>query len=316
MLSSATSTLPPLSPYFDRILDQVLRHAQKLVAVAAHKNRLPGQLGLDVDAPLPRHGRQGLDHLGHDGGKIDVLGRREMGPHLDARQGQEIVDQALHALRLPPHDVEEPLAGLRVVAGRALQGLDEAEQRGQRGAQLMARIGHEIGPHGLQTAGRGEIAKEQDDARLNPGAGRIGLEGADMNLEGALGGNPLRILDLQGLALRQNSLDAVEHIGAAEREGQGVARLQSAQETVSGFVGLDHQGALIDQDDRIGDLGQNRLGDAGALRLARLRPDTDPEAALGAGDHKSSHDGDGRPEQKPGISVAPHQGRDHHDEAR
>jgi hypothetical protein len=40
-----------------------------------------------------------------------------------------------------------------------------------------------------------------------------------MDLEGALGGDSFGIFHLQGLAVFQNPLDAVEHVGAAEREG-------------------------------------------------------------------------------------------------
>ena len=45
------------------------------------------------------------------------------------------------------HDREKPLARFRVVAGGSAQRLDEADQRRERGAQLVARIGDEVGPH-------------------------------------------------------------------------------------------------------------------------------------------------------------------------
>ena len=52
-----------------------------------------------------------------------------------------------HARRLLLHDGEETIARRRVAARRALQRFDEARQRRQRGAQLVARIGDEIGTH-------------------------------------------------------------------------------------------------------------------------------------------------------------------------
>ena len=234
-----------------------------------HEHGLVRQPGLDRDAPLLRQGRQCFDHLGRDGAKIDRLRGREVGAHLDARQRQEVVDQALHALRLPPHDVEEPLPRLGIVAGRALQGLDEAQHGGQRRAQLVARIGDEIGAHGLETPGRGEVAEEQDDPGLDIGmAGRIGLQRADMDLEGPLGRDPLRILDPQGLPRVEHLLDAVEHIRAAQGEGQGMPCLQAGQERVGGLVGLEHHRPRVDQDDGIRDMGQNRLGDARSAETA------------------------------------------------
>ena len=80
---------------------------------------------------------------------------------LDARQRQEVVDQAAHAVGLLAHEAEEPAARGLVVAGGTLHGLDEAGQRGQRRAQLVAGIGHEIGPHALDLLFAGEIAEHQ-----------------------------------------------------------------------------------------------------------------------------------------------------------
>ena len=216
----------------------------------------------------------------------------------------------------PLHDVEEPLPRLGVVAGRALQGLDEAQHRGQRRAQLVARIGDEIGAHGLEPPGRGEVAEEQDDPGLDIGmAGRIGLQRADMDLEGPLGRDPLRILDPQGLPRVEDLLDAVEHIRAAQGEGQGMPCLQAGQERVGGLVGLEHHRPRVHQDDGIRDMGQNRLGDARARRRLRLRPDRSAEAALRSGDEETGQYSHRGPEQQPRIAVTPHQGHGHQHEA-
>ena len=71
----------------------------------------------------------------------------------------KIVDQARHAPRLFLHDGEKALARLGVVARRALQRFDEAEQRGKRRAQFVAGIGDEVGAHFLDPAQRREIVK-------------------------------------------------------------------------------------------------------------------------------------------------------------
>ena len=54
---------------------------------------------------------------------------------------------------------------LRVGLRRALQGLDETEQRGQRRAQFVAGVGDEIGAHALDAARLREVAKRQQHRR-------------------------------------------------------------------------------------------------------------------------------------------------------
>ena len=208
----------------------------------------------------------------------------------------------------PLHDVEEALPRLGIVAGGSLQGLDEAEQRSQRRAQLMARIGDEIGPHGLQAAGRGEIAEEQDDARLDARhAATSAWQGADMDLEGALGRNALGILDLQGLPVSSTSWMPSSTSGAAQGEGERVARLQAGQKRVGGPVGLDHDRAPVHEDHRIGNVGQHRLGDAGAGGYRRLRPGPGSErrGCAQGGDEQTGEGQSGQHE--PDIAIAPQQ---------
>src|SRR5262249_57103527 len=47
----------------------------------------------------------------------------------------------------------------RVAGGGSLQGLDKSSRRGERRAQLVARIGHEIRAHFLDPPDRGEIVQ-------------------------------------------------------------------------------------------------------------------------------------------------------------
>ncbi len=62
------------------------------------------------------------------------------------------------------HDAEKALARLDVVLGRPLQRIDEARQRRQRGAQLMAGIGDEIGAHFLDPAQRRLVVERHQHA--------------------------------------------------------------------------------------------------------------------------------------------------------
>ncbi len=98
------------------------------------------------------------------GTNIDRRIRPDMGRQFDARQRQQIVDQPRHAGRLRMHDAEEALARLGVVLGRPLQRIDEARQRRQRRAQLVAGIGDEIGAHFLDTAQRRLVVERHQHA--------------------------------------------------------------------------------------------------------------------------------------------------------
>ena len=61
---------------------------------------------------------------------------------------------------------------------RALQRLDEAEQRGERRAQFMAGVGDEIDPHLFEPPHFGRVMQGQGDEPR-----RARMEGRDMNLE-------------------------------------------------------------------------------------------------------------------------------------
>ena len=117
---------------------------------------------LDRDAAVARQRLQAVGDLAHDRHEID----RRVGPlmraQLDARQRQQIVDQPRHAPGLRLHDAEEAFARRRIVARRALQGLDEAGERGERRAQLVAGIGDEVGAHLLDPPDRREIVHGDD----------------------------------------------------------------------------------------------------------------------------------------------------------
>ena len=97
--------------------------------------------------------------------EVDALGQRQVLAHLHARQRQQIVDQPRHALGLLAHDLEEALARLRVVLGRPLQRLDEAAQRGQRGPQLVAGVGDEIGAHAREPVLLAQVAERDEERR-------------------------------------------------------------------------------------------------------------------------------------------------------
>ena len=144
---------------FQRVLDQILEHAKQLVAVAGHDQRARRARQLDLDAAVAGERLQTVGDLADDGDQIDLLVRPQMRVELDAREREQVVDEAGHAGCLRLHDAQKAFARRGIIARRPLQRLDEAGERGERRAQLMARIGDEIGAHLLDAPQRREIVE-------------------------------------------------------------------------------------------------------------------------------------------------------------
>ena len=115
---------------------------------------------MDRHAAVARQRFETVGDLADDRHQIDRRIGTAVRVELDARQRQQIVDQPRHAPRLLLHDGEEAIARLGVVAGRALQGLDEAGQRRQRRAQFVAGVGDEVGAHLFDAAQRRQIMED------------------------------------------------------------------------------------------------------------------------------------------------------------
>ena len=166
---------------FERVHDQVAEQLDELRAIAQHIGRFGLALHRQRCAArrdqLGKAGAHLLDHR-HD---VDRIARRGEPVRLDPRQRHEIVDQAAHPRRLVQHDAKEAVASLGVSAGvGVLQGLDEAEDRGERRTQFVACIGDEIGAHLLGGAQLAEIGQPDQPAAVaqpahdhRPGPARI-----------------------------------------------------------------------------------------------------------------------------------------------
>lgn len=87
----------------------------------------------------------------------------------DAGEGEQVFDQAAHTRGFHAHDAEELFAGRCIIARMAAQGVDEAGDGGERGAQFVAGIGDEIGAHPFGAFDRGEIV-QQDHGEGRGGA--------------------------------------------------------------------------------------------------------------------------------------------------
>ena len=84
--------------------------------------------------------------------QVNAGGRELMLGQLDAGEAQQVIDQPIHPLRLLGHDGEEAALCRRIVGCWATQGVDEANEAGQRRPQLVACIRYEVGTHPLYSA--------------------------------------------------------------------------------------------------------------------------------------------------------------------
>ena len=202
--------------------------------------------------------------------------------HLDARQRHQVVDQARHARRLVLHDLEEALARRRVLVGRAAQGLDEADQRRERRAQLVADIGDEIGAHAVDALDHGQVLERDDRGRAV--GQRLG-QGLDARAQDALDRRRQGELDVARGAVLERAFGGVEHRRVAQERGEAAADRRAAEQVARREIGADHLMAAVDQHDRLGHVVEHgRLGLRARFEPARAVGDGAAEPPGGAGE--------------------------------
>jgi hypothetical protein len=131
----------------------------------------------------------------------------------------KVLHQPLHALGFAEHDLEEAGAGVGILGGVAvLERLDEAEQRRQRGAQLVAGIGDEIDAGALGGAKLGAV-----DQPRQPG---VLAERMDGEREATL------------MFAQAHDLDRAAVFAASPRQAIGGGRVADGQP----YVHADHGG--------------------------------------------------------------------------
>ena len=173
--------------------------------------------------------------------------------------------------RLVLHDLQEMVARRGVVPGRPAQRLDEAGDRGERGAQFVAGVGDEVGAHAVD-APRLALVLEDDDEK--PGAPADGRGG---DLVDALDGNALDIVDDLGrCGARTDALDRRLHLGRAEFQQQRHAGPERAEGRAGRVVGVDGAARRVEDDQRIVDGGGEVLGGQAVEPAA-----SSPAAAIG-----------------------------------
>ena len=169
-----------------------------------------------VILPRREQRREGGAHAVHQVRHHDPAGGRQVLGQLDARQAEQVVDQPVHALRLLGHDAEELGLRRRVIGGGAAQRVDEADQAGQRRAQLVAGIGDEIRPHPLDRPVPRAVGEHGDDPPPRPG----GLAGMRQHHRVQLAGDRQRQAEIGELVLAL-SLRAFERGAEARVPQQG-----------------------------------------------------------------------------------------------
>ena len=170
--------------------------------------------------------------------------------------------------------------GFGVVARRPAQGLDKAGQGGERGAQLVAGIGDEIGAHLLGALQFGDVVQGQHrDRTLGRRPRRCGQSGR------AAGARPARVRvnsTTRAASPRNTASAAASTAGLRNAAARSRGGEQRADKSAGGGVGAHDPPPLVEQDQRIGDRGDDRFGRGEArlraLRRARARPA--PAAAI------------------------------------
>ena len=116
-----------------------------------------GRAASATSSRMPRWsatGTQALDGLGHD--HADRHRLADAAPlRLDPGQVEQVLDDAAEPLGLGPHPLGQPGHHLRVVL--ALEGLGQQAEGADRGLQLVADVGDEVAPHGLEPAPLGDV---------------------------------------------------------------------------------------------------------------------------------------------------------------
>ena len=155
------------------MLGGVAQQVEQDLDDAARVGHYPAEFGRQVDFQIVP------DAAGEEGaaGRFDEpVEADRLGPHrefagFDPGHVEQVGNQRLHALGLLFDDPQELGRRGRVDAQPGLdQGPDRAFDRAERGAQLVADHGQELGPHPHEVFERGQVL-ERDHDRLDQPVG-------------------------------------------------------------------------------------------------------------------------------------------------
>ena len=255
---------------FQRVLHEILEHADQFVAIGRHEQRRGDPGRLDLDIAVARQCLQAIGHLPNDGAEIDLLVGPQMRVEFDARERQEIVDQTRHTVGLHLHDGEEALARRRILARRPAQRIDEPRQRGKRRAQLVAGIGNEVGAHLLDPPQWREVV-ERKQQEAGPGVGPARQYRGHDGFVPTVERHALEEFGALGCPARARVADRLQHLRHAQPERDRLARPQRGCNRGGPHIERHHVAAMVERDHGIRQSGQHRLDQRIAdTRRARL----------------------------------------------
>ena len=212
----------------------------ELAAVAHDRDRGRGLLQHDLDAALVRRGPHPLDGVGHDEVDQHRLARRGL-LGLDARQVEQVVDDAAHPEGLVVDAAGEALGHLRVGLGH--ERLGQQAERAHRRLQLVADVGDEVAADLLEPAALRDVLDQRDDAERP--AAVVDLAGA--HLERA----PGRAVEVER-ALRGTLVPRVLEYLGHRLGGEGIT-VAADHQGIGAAVAIDHRAVLVAEDDALGE---------------------------------------------------------------
>ena len=152
------------------VVDKVGQGAVQLLRTAGHLARRAQRLGGRKDDVLRDPARALVQGAGQRARFLLAARqqRRHVGPFVhvgqraafQAREGQQILHQVVHARGLLGHQSQVALAFV-VGQRQGLQRLDKAHQHGERRADFVRDVGDEVAAHGLGLLQRGDVARQQ-----------------------------------------------------------------------------------------------------------------------------------------------------------
>ena len=243
-------------------------------------SRSPGAIGglgrvqTNLRAAFGGERRKRLDHVPDDGDEIDAALRAQVLRLLDARQRQQIIDEARHAQRLLAHDGEKLHARSRIFARRALQRLDEAHERGERRAQFVAGVGDEIGAHALGAHRLGQVGHRDGD-----GERAIERDAGDAHVEDLLDRHALEPAHGFGSPPAHTRRTASSTCGARSPIGRGSPGCNAGKSARAAVLAASMRIARVDEKNGAGHRLRERrqaalliVGDGAIARPWRAQP--------------------------------------------
>ncbi len=221
---------------------------------------------------LPRReAGEGGHHVFRHLGRQRLLPLRRAVARLEAAQLEQVLHEGGHPVGVGPDLAQEALRLLRLLDRAVLQRLHETADRGERRAQLVGSVGHEVAPDVLEPPSLGRVVEGQDRAVRRS---RFAGEGHHRDGEDASQLEKLH-LGLAPLPGAQDPLD--ERADLALPDHLEVVAAESVAEIhglLEARVGEDHGAPVVHREDSVVHGGEDGVGAspvAGDLRHPPLQ---------------------------------------------